>query len=591
MNYPIRTNKLLCDINYQKLKEKYAIFKIKYDGKLNKTVYFLDQLLVSPIILGVKNAYHEATYILCDKTKNYESELRGVLNQCEEKEKLSYDEVNPENIDKFILLQLFINSLARSSIEMLGFNNLGGHLYVTVPSKCNKTKITTVEILIDKDGYLTLPVRTFTSVSLYKKMHFEKGKNINSYPHYEKSETGYLKRKMDGDLKGAFIPRQTNGEKNVVTFFQYKNLRLFEESKIGILSKVLSVFKRRYGDIFEVCFDEITDYINYEHKSKHTKNEEEYFNSLCSSMNVGVLDFVKSETSTEMSERIIYQLSKKGCYTRATNNKSDYNIAIIHEKDFYKENDIHDAIHIDKTLQCITVENYIKTKGKNLESEIKTILHELVIKQDLKDKKISIYKWDECGYANSWKFIYKVDNETEKYLMMEIKPDGCFEISEIELNLFASQEYSKYAEAFSDGKDVKGLVEDDKGNINIIEDSKAFTLPKFERIEQELKNGNNKLRNKEKRDELLNSILDVKYYEKEGEYRYFVGMAQDKMQYSSATSSIIRTVKKYNNSEEIFSSLLNMMSVLFVKNGQLTVMPFPFKYLREYCRNYENSSL
>lgn len=35
-----------------------------------------------------------------------------------------------------------------------------------------------------------------------------------------------------------------------------------------------------------------------------------------------------------------------------------------------------------------------------------------------------------------------------------------------------------------------------------------------------------------------------------------------------------------------FEKLLPLMNVTFVHNGQLTIVPFPFKYLREYVKGF-----
>lgn len=44
----------------------------------------------------------------------------------------------------------------------------------------------------------------------------------------------------------------------------------------------------------------------------------------------------------------------------------------------------------------------------------------------------------------------------------------------------------------------------------------------------------------------------------------------------------MKIIEPYNESKLFFDSLVPLMSVPFVRNNQLTVIPFPFKYLREY---------
>ena len=44
----------------------------------------------------------------------------------------------------------------------------------------------------------------------------------------------------------------------------------------------------------------------------------------------------------------------------------------------------------------------------------------------------------------------------------------------------------------------------------------------------------------------------------------------------------IRKIEPFEDSILMFEKLLPLMNVTFVHNGQLTIIPFPFKYLREH---------
>ena len=111
-----------------------------------------------------------------------------------------------------------------------------------------------------------------------------------------------------------------------------------------------------------------------------------------------------------------------------------------------------------------------------------------------------------------------------------------------------------------------------------------ITLPELFALEEELSGGNNKLRGKTKRDELLTSCLDIKCFEQSGDTFYFVGEIGEGMRNSITHSANVRQIVKYKDAPDFFEQLLPLMSVSFVKNGQLTVLPFPYKYLREYIK-------
>ena len=147
-------------------------------------------------------------------------------------------------------------------------------------------------------------------------------------------------------------------------------------------------------------------------------------------------------------------------------------------------------------------------------------------------------------------------------------------------------EYTEMVEIFEQGRtaseNIKGVVRFEDGTINVIKDSGMFTVPETSEIAEFLKEGDNKLRGKMRREELLSSCLDIKMFEDDGKSFYFVGTIGEGMRPNIQRASVVCTVEGYNSARVQFEKILPMMNVTFVHNGQLTVMPFPFKYLREY---------
>jgi hypothetical protein len=85
-----------------------------------------------------------------------------------------------------------------------------------------------------------------------------------------------------------------------------------------------------------------------------------------------------------------------------------------------------------------------------------------------------------------------------------------------------------------------------------------------------------------KRYELLDSNLDIKYYSLNNLAYYFVGTKGIGIQSNFPHASVIRKVVPYNSNDILFDKLLPTMNVDFVKHEDITVLPFPFKYLKEY---------
>ncbi|EAY30985.1 hypothetical protein [Microscilla marina] len=91
------------------------------------------------------------------------------------------------------------------------------------------------------------------------------------------------------------------------------------------------------------------------------------------------------------------------------------------------------------------------------------------------------------------------------------------------------------------------------------------------------------LKGQKPRYELLSSSFDINYQELKNYALYHVGI-KDVNGYDISRASVIRVIESLDNSNLFFEKLLPLMSVDFVKNHELTVKPFPFKYIDEWIR-------
>lgn len=98
------------------------------------------------------------------------------------------------------------------------------------------------------------------------------------------------------------------------------------------------------------------------------------------------------------------------------------------------------------------------------------------------------------------------------------------------------------------------------------------------------------LRGEEERNEYLSGNIDINYIEQdEMSARFSVGEIGNGMKYTIERASVVREIQAVDGSRLIFRELLPLMGVEFVRYGMLTVIPFPFKYLREYIVKEEKS--
>lgn len=91
---------------------------------------------------------------------------------------------------------------------------------------------------------------------------------------------------------------------------------------------------------------------------------------------------------------------------------------------------------------------------------------------------------------------------------------------------------------------------------------------------------NPELRKEENRDDYFAAVLDIKYFYNKNKLCYFVGTTKQNLERSLHNACHIREVVATGDKIE-FEQLMQLLQVEFVRNGQYTVVPFPFKYLNE----------
>ena len=98
------------------------------------------------------------------------------------------------------------------------------------------------------------------------------------------------------------------------------------------------------------------------------------------------------------------------------------------------------------------------------------------------------------------------------------------------------------------------------------------------------------LRGEEERREYLSGNIDINYFDYDDTHaKYSVGEIGNGMKYTIERASVVREIQAVEGSKLIFKKVLPLMGVEFVRYGMLTVVPFPFKYLREYIVKEEKS--
>ena len=155
--------------------------------------------------------------------------------------------------------------------------------------------------------------------------------------------------------------------------------------------------------------------------------------------------------------------------------------------------------------------------------------------------------------------------------------NGKYTIYKEAIDLLNFFENEKYKNIFASNKNVKLVILDDKGNINAIERTEIITLP-YSQLFKELPIS----KSKNKKEELYSGLCDINYYETNAESYYNAGQLLPNIQMQIQRASHLYKIICIDNSKCFMTNILELMSVGFVKYNELTVLPYPIKYLREY---------
>lgn len=590
----IRTNKLECSFDINKIAVKYDFFRIETtETYLKSGALILDAPLLENNTCAVRFDSRKSLLVMMRHEDGNKTKLKQVLANVDGSDAIILKSVNVSEIKRHEMVQLLLNAMSCYNLPELRFNNLTGHLYCFHPKWIKKSKgaiwqVPCLELRVSEDMILALNIRTFSSGKLQKNITFKK-KKYYDYPKYVFSSRNTLRRKLVEDNEDELILRQLDGEKTDIGFLDTKSIDKFKATKMGILASVIESFNENYEDVAHIEFSQVAASQCIDHDLMAKKANK---NAVKQALKhpVRLVDQINDEHSEDFLKRVQMVLNgdKWGIDAVIGQNvlKDSLNIVLIHDADYYEGMDDPHSLHYDATIQHITREKYDGDSKFTAEA----IVHELLIKEDIRNKKISLFNWNELDVAGDVSFGAKfTDGENESlYFFMTVHPDGTFDVKEEFSDLFSQSRFASCMEIFDKAdmakENVKGIVMDACGNINVIKDTGWITIPEIIGIKKELEVGNNKLRSKAKREDLLSSCLDIKSFKTDGTLYYFVGTIGEGMKYAIHNAANIRRIEPYNGAPEFFEKLLPLMNVSFVKNEQLTVIPFPFKYLREWAK-------
>ena len=694
------TNRINVTYNMENINADFDVFRVE---KANKDYYkynILDSAVYEFKAAAVQWTFGATALVLFRKGEVTEQQFKESIMK-------EYEDVKIQKIDLFdseqcsncfyfenrLLAQLLINSMRTPKHEAFMYNNLTGKLFYHDPSWKHKDKLTGkvnfirfLEIVIDPGMYLNLEHKTF-------KRYDRESNGL----YVIDSKTGEFRKKLKTDTnvityKEGSLPHNHFRVDN----FDITDITHFRKSKMGVMEQFLRDVNDNLSKYISIDIVEREEAQQFDISNLEKKGISELeYGEMLQKKGVVIVDENDSEISKDIVAKLQEELEKYYHVKAAVGNLSGdaYNIRIIHDGEYYAENEMHDP-HSDNLkgyiVQHITEEAEHFTNIKGSSPDIKKIVQELIIKGDVRERMISIFDWKRLDSGKDWTFVLRKKIKTKfgenvehmnfgnkkafnyyNYYRLKIDGNGKMEFDAFcDSNQSETEEWNKicYAYDFVEDKHhgvqnhVEGLMYSNIDNIHAILLTREKTLPNIsalmdtlietdakERVSKEIllkaindfeteyiaaweiiSEWKNKLSvetemiTKKSIKKILNmksgtaskfnrflhqkygiwidgelrkgefeylyqigNLLNIKYDYNENDYLdgrafvYYVGAKGNNKKTKYPNACCMRKVISLGETLE-YEEALPLMTVEFVRNSQFTVLPFPFKYLREY---------
>jgi len=633
----MQINQFKIDFDYEKIEDDFDIYESATINDKSYAKYYTQ----------IKDDVKEALSIIYINRKVYLLTKKGFfLNNTELtiRKKMIYHLGDSKEVILFTLLVY-----AKSSIDdkEIIFDSDGLFYIVNSSKKVYETVLLQIKETRENRIYFRLNAKNFIKKNDDKKYQEKRDKY--------KDDKGILVRlKKEKNPKSYFVKqKEFDGYNRSHVDFLQTDWTKRKTTKIYTLIRFLKDIRRNLKNYVSVELEEL-EFKNFELKRTSTKRNSEITDLIkkkISSEKYGLVleDFVKDNKSKKFIDSVTKMIEEEYhslvSFQKIKSSKSQFNLFITESED--SENDPYQDIKkLNKPTQNILLKNL-----ENPKTVLPVLLKELVIKEEIMNKKISIPNYQNAG--NMTFYYFNKDKESKKdsvYKMILDRNNISFKKVEYRQSLFDEDEKGYIEkmlfEISKNGNEAELIIKNCKGDVNFITKTNYFAIPKIEYIAKEyealskpfyksyheliqlkddipidrekeymdflesIKNKdrvnlkvevkNKKVKNyladtfNENLDKNLNrsrknnTVLDVltgiKYLKINDKEAYYVVGTKD-IASSFARSNIIRKIKAIEG-KLLLDEVLVMMDEYFVKNRELTVLPYPLKYLKEYTKMY-----
>lgn len=670
-------------INADKILQDFDLFAIKVEKdtypiretflSVNKSK---DKILQRIVALDYSEQDNKKiVYCLCRKNTVDVDKLNKALVEYNKDifypHKLNKDEI--KQMPQIALLQLFFNQIIDQNV--LEGSSLTGTLYLLGSSNShNEGKTLNIdEFSLNDDLVARISTRCFSQIRVIDSDRLE---NMVGKPRFKiNRKTKQIRLagrgwKNDENKNYYLITPPVKNSKPTITKFLKLAARnhyaTFVKSKSGMLYRLLDVFNQQFGQYFSpLAFKEIEVQSQQLSKSQdtETKKLKKKIEDFSDEHPITIVDVDgDNRDAVEYLTKSLKKINIKVVNSSETSLK----LNIIHNTEHYAKNNLTDLYHPSVDTQHITVENLLI---ESLNATLYSAVKELIIKNDLKEKSISLIDNQEMPTQFTFFKQFRKDND-KKVLQFNFLPDNRFEIKELKNEDFDNNPFCSLSD--EEVRSIELVIKDeinknyfkvertDKNTLpnvefyedmieftnhtitpaldkkDLLEASQSLNDQKYDHFIKLVESGHQdqysasdvvsllekaKISKKTRselvailteqyhfiisvdsrsawaRDHYLNGLTDINYYQEKSSLYYNVGVIGKGMNMSINKGSIVRKISPIDllNDEDGLSSkdifdLIDTMLVTFVKYTDLTVLPFPEKYLNEYYRLFVKNS-
>lgn len=569
------TNKLVVEYDYDLVDRDFDFYEIATTDKyIPRGAYILDKPNCEFKAESVVFDDHTTLYVMFRKSTVSRMRLVKMIDD----DKLMVNTLQASRLKTYILFRLFLFALNNYENQELSFNNITGKLYICRPDWMakNKKTFTALGINVDSEMNIVAEAVTFSLLSNFKNV-----KKFKDYPKYIFSNKNCALKRVASDDYGqeVYIKRTSFNKKSVFPYFEFAPKSL-KNNKMYYIYDVLAIMSQKYGQYFSFKFDEI----EIAKSIGHFRDEHFMDKALSQFKNykLNFVNFVKgAEFSNDFDDMVnrIVEGRNSNYHISSHISADECNIALIHNEDYYLDNDYADpykSFDRKSIIQCVSIEDSAYKIIEEKTAIIDTIIKEVVIKHDIiNTKHISLDDWESFNFASDWIFGRACDN---RVYFLTVHPDGMFEFLTKQNNFdsFNSDILDDCANILFDDNQEKYVVSNGK-DIILITKTNRYILPSSELFTLETIS-----RSKQSREKYLSGVVDINLFKlKDNQSFYNVGIKGSGMYTSIPHAPLLYKVEIIAG-RNIIEDILGLMSATFVKYKSFTVIPYPFKYLNEF---------